>query len=91
MRYHLLSFQNYRAYRREWSDVNKMALFDHREFVIFSHITNEEKVVDSYRPRSRFESFFAYFFCGEKSMSVVQGVRIIKKLKPKIKSYLQLQ
>ena len=67
MRHHLLFFQNiYRAERREWSGVKKMALSDRREFVIFSHGKNKEKVVGSYQPRSRFESFFAYFFVGTK-------------------------
>jgi len=41
---------------------------------------NEEKEVGSYRPRSRFESFFAYFFCGEKKYeSVKQGSNILTK------------
>jgi hypothetical protein len=36
------------------------------ELGIFSEKESVRKVVGSYRPRSLFESFFAYFFCGVK-------------------------
>jgi len=67
MRHRLSSFQNiYSAESREWNFVNKTVLFERRELTVFRSGENEVRVVGSYRPRSRFESFFAYFFCGEK-------------------------
>jgi len=67
MRHHLSSFRNiYSAERKERSFVKKTVLFERRELTVFRSEETEVKVVGSYRPRSRFESFFAYFFCGEK-------------------------
>jgi len=46
--------------------LRKLHLFEQSESVVFSDCSYEEKEVGSYRPRSRSESFFAYFFCGVK-------------------------
>jgi len=46
--------------------LRKLHLFERSESAVFSHWFYVEKVVGSHRPRSRSESFFAYFFCGEK-------------------------
>jgi len=60
-------FQNiYRAEWKERNSVNKITLSDRREFGIFRSVVSVMKAVGSHRPRSRFESFFAYFFCGVK-------------------------
>jgi hypothetical protein len=86
MRYHLLSFQNiYSVECREWNCVKKTALFDHREFVVFSNGVNEMKVVGSHRPRSRFESFLVTFFAEKKGKSVVKRVNLFRILKKSLK------
>jgi len=46
--------------------LRKLHLFERSESAVFSDCSYVEKVVGSYRPRSRSESFFAYFFCGVK-------------------------
>ena len=46
--------------------LRKLHLFEQSESVVFSNWSYAEKGVGSHRPRSRSESFFAYFFCGVK-------------------------
>ena len=63
--------------------LRKLHLFERSESAVFSHWFYVEKVVDSYRPRSRSESFFAYFFCGVKSMGVMRLKFKDKSIRPK--------
>jgi len=62
---------------REWSPVKKMALFEHREFVVFRDVVNGRSKPDSYRARSRHDRFFCFsFFRENKEKGVVDKVSI---------------
>jgi len=65
---HRLTFFGASTERNEVKAVTlrKLHLFERSESAVFSHWFYAEKVVGSHRPRSRSESFFAYFFCGVK-------------------------
>ncbi len=73
----------------EWSSVKKMALFDHREFVIFRNEMNARSEPDSYRAvtkgnpfrESRHERFLVSFFANKKGKSIVMNSIESRKLK----------